>query len=190
VKRWLTCQGPFDAVQDLWDVATGRERRRFAGHRGGVNVVAFTPDGRSVVSGSEDGTGLIWDVSDVRGKPPGDAPLARESLRVRWEELAGADARVAHRATWALSAPAAVAFLGEHLRPARSPDAQGIPAPSGPIAPPGILRTLRAIAALERAGTPEARAVLARMARGDPGAIETREAKAARDRLDHREEVR
>jgi WD40 repeat protein len=31
-----------------------------------VNAVAFTPDGRSVVSGSEDATALVWDVSDLR----------------------------------------------------------------------------------------------------------------------------
>jgi WD40 repeat protein len=30
-----------------------------------VNAVAFTPDGRSIVSGSEDATALVWDVSDL-----------------------------------------------------------------------------------------------------------------------------
>ncbi len=33
-----------------------------------VNAVAFTPDGHSVVSGSEDATALVWDVSDLRGR--------------------------------------------------------------------------------------------------------------------------
>ena len=107
-------------------------------------------------------------------------------LKARWTELAGNDARAAYRATWALSVPSAVPFLREHLRPATSPDPKGIPAASGPIAPPEVLRTLRAIAALERVGTPEARAVLERMARGNPGAIETRDAKSALDRLSRR----
>jgi WD40 repeat protein len=56
----------------VWELATGRELRRLAGHRGAVNAIAFTPDGRSLVSGSEDATGLVWDVSDLRGHPQGD----------------------------------------------------------------------------------------------------------------------
>ncbi len=31
-----------------------------------VNAVVFTPDGRSVVTGSDDATALVWDVSDLR----------------------------------------------------------------------------------------------------------------------------
>jgi WD40 repeat protein len=53
----------------VWDRATGRDLRRFPGHRGSVTAVAFTPDGRSLVSGSEDGTGLVWDISDLPGNP-------------------------------------------------------------------------------------------------------------------------
>ena len=56
----------------------------------------------------------------------------------------------------------------------------------GPIAPPEVVRTLRAIAALERVGTPEARTVLERMAGGNSGAIESREAKGALLRVSRR----
>src|SRR5262249_31004362 len=38
----------------LWDVATGKEVHRFTGHRGAVNEVIFTPDGRHVLSCSND----------------------------------------------------------------------------------------------------------------------------------------
>jgi hypothetical protein len=31
-----------------------------------VNAIAFAPDGRSVISGSEDATALVWDVSELR----------------------------------------------------------------------------------------------------------------------------
>ena len=47
----------------------GRELRRCEGHLAAVNAVAFTPDGRSVVSGSDDATALVWDVSDLRESP-------------------------------------------------------------------------------------------------------------------------
>jgi WD40 repeat protein len=186
--RWLaSCSGDrrtaIDATVRIWDVATGRELGRFSGHDGAVNVLAFSPDGRSVISGGSDGTGLVWDVSDLLGNRPADAPLAREALQARWDELAGADARAAHRATWALSVPSAVPFLRERLRPTSAPDPKVVRSASGPIAPPETLRSLRAIAALERAGTPEARSTIEVMANGHPAAIETREAKASLERL-------
>src|SRR5207302_347659 len=137
---------------------------------------------------SEDATALVWDVSDLRDSRESGMRLTPDVLKSRWDELAGDDARAAYRATWALSVPSAVAFLREHLCPATSPDPNGVPAAIGPIAPPEVLRTLRAIAALERVGTPEARAVLERMARGNPDAIETRDAKSALDRLSRRPE--
>jgi RNA polymerase sigma factor (sigma-70 family) len=178
-----------DSTVRVWDTASGRELRRLEGHLAAVNAVVFTPDGRSIVSGSADATALVWDVADVNEQRE-DAPLTGEAIKARWDELASDDARAAYRATWMLSVPSAVAFLGEHLRPATLPDPKGIPAASGPIAPPDVLRTLRAIAALERVGTPEAGAVLEKMARGNPDAIPTRDARSARDRLWRRPRAR
>jgi hypothetical protein len=128
--------------------------------------------GRSVVSGSEDATAVVWDVSDLIARRQ-SGPITDESLRARWDELAGNDARAAYRATWALGVPSAVAFLREHLR---SPGA------AEPITSPEVLRTLRVIAALERIHTTEARSVIERLAQDDPGAIATREARSTLDR--------
>ncbi len=47
----------------LWDVATGAEIRRFEGHDGAVNSVAFSPDEKSIVSASGDNTLIVWDVA-------------------------------------------------------------------------------------------------------------------------------
>jgi WD40 repeat protein len=50
----------------LWDVATGREVRRFIGHTDEVVCVAFSPDGRFVVTGSKDDTTRLWETATGR----------------------------------------------------------------------------------------------------------------------------
>ncbi|AGL17357.1 SARP family transcriptional regulator [Actinoplanes sp. N902-109] len=47
---------------DLWEAATGQRVARLRGHAGRVNDVAFSADGRRLVSGSDDGTARVWDV--------------------------------------------------------------------------------------------------------------------------------
>jgi RNA polymerase sigma factor (sigma-70 family) len=57
----------YDGTVRLWDVSTGRQRRRFEGHRAEVWCVAFSPDGRLVASGGMDGELRLWQVAT--GKP-------------------------------------------------------------------------------------------------------------------------
>src|SRR6185503_14064641 len=46
----------------LWDVQTGALQRTLIGHQGSVYSIAFSPDGSTIVSGSNDDTIKFWNV--------------------------------------------------------------------------------------------------------------------------------
>src|SRR5205823_2823534 len=52
----------------LWDVATGKERATLQGLEGMVYSVAFSPDGKTLVSVSRDQTVKLWDVATGKGR--------------------------------------------------------------------------------------------------------------------------
>ena len=57
----------FDERIHIWDLATGRELLALdAATDGTVASLAFLPDGKTLVSGMDRGTALLWDISDVQ----------------------------------------------------------------------------------------------------------------------------
>ena len=60
-------------ILHIWNMQTTQEVRKLVGHRGGVSALAFTPDGKFLVSASLDQTLKVWDmtgeneVSTLRG---------------------------------------------------------------------------------------------------------------------------
>jgi len=58
-------------VVDIWDARTGELLETLQGHGNRVQSVAFTPDGRGLVSGSWDKKLKYWDVSCLANEPGG-----------------------------------------------------------------------------------------------------------------------
>ncbi len=68
---------PSDKVQ-VWDATKGAGvRATYLGHIGSVEAVAWSPDGKRIVSGSYDRTAKVWDAvgGDSVATAPGVAPL-------------------------------------------------------------------------------------------------------------------
>jgi hypothetical protein len=73
------------------------------GHEGRVLSVTFSADGRRLISGSEDTTSLVWDITGpLGGKKP--VPLSSANLDTLWTALASDAAAPAYQAIRSLSA--------------------------------------------------------------------------------------
>ena len=113
-------------------MATGRERGIFRGHEASVLSLAFSADGKHLITGSGDATVLIWDLATVAERTTaqlGKQPAIKESLEPKeleaaWADLAEEDAVKAQKAIWSLvvASKQAAPFLREHVRPAKAPN--------------------------------------------------------------------
>src|SRR5262249_45244961 len=94
-----------DGTVYLGEIATGRERQHFAGHTGRIGSLAFSADGKMLISGSEDTTALVWDLSGrlTMGKKLG-AALSAAELEAHWKMLADDDAAAGYRTVQMLAA--------------------------------------------------------------------------------------
>jgi WD40 repeat protein len=110
----------------LWETATGKEIRRLKGHRDGISSVAFTADGKALVSASRDNTVLVWQTLALDGARRKNTRLSERELLALWSDLADPDAGRAYRAMAALALTPAqtIALLQQHLPPTSAPEAK------------------------------------------------------------------
>jgi WD domain, G-beta repeat len=123
----LVASGGEDQVVYLWEVASGRERRRFEGHTGNITRLVFSTDGRTLASASADTSVLLWDPAGLTSAEQKEVAQAPKPARL-WGDLAETDAVRAGRAIRLLTAaPAqAVPMLKERLKPVAKPDAERV----------------------------------------------------------------
>lgn len=58
----LVATGCLDGCVRLWDARSGELARVFKGHRGGIQALAFSPDGRALLTASDDATAKVFEI--------------------------------------------------------------------------------------------------------------------------------
>jgi hypothetical protein len=106
----------------LWEVASASECLRLVGHEGMLTCGAFSPDGRTLLTGSDDTTILVYDLTSQKGAKRG--LISTAELEKRWSDLADKEAGTAHRALWFfVTAPAqSTPFIAGKLKPVHTAD--------------------------------------------------------------------
>jgi WD40 repeat protein len=119
--RSIFCSGN-DGVIHIYETASGKIRRSLVRHRDYISALAFTRDGRRLLSASNDLTALVWDIAlTAAGPTSAAAPSPDEQTRL-WERLSGPDAKDAYLAMTTLAAQpkVATAMIRAHIKPAVS----------------------------------------------------------------------
>jgi WD40 repeat protein len=129
--RWLAHSDRFERRLQVWDWTTpqgGARQVILRGHHGEFTDVAFTPDGKHLLTAGQDGTVLVWDMAWI-ARNAAVRPQQRTDDEL-WDDLASRDAAVAGRAVaeWVRRPAAAVERFRRELPPAADADPAAVAA--------------------------------------------------------------
>ena len=96
-SRWLAWSGSYRPGLHLLDLSQPllHAERILGTQEGHVKVLAISPDGKKIVSASDNGTALVWDLAKLQQQPR--VPRAQR-LEEDWQTLTNADAEMAYHA--------------------------------------------------------------------------------------------
>ena len=107
----------------FWSVPTGEKLGERRGHRGYITAMSFLGDGTRLLTGSSDGTAILWSLDGLKKPAPASAKAGTKELARCWEQLASADAAEAQESIFRMIAGGArsVTLLGERLQSVSGP---------------------------------------------------------------------
>jgi WD domain, G-beta repeat len=120
--------GPNQSIK-IFDASLGKEIASFQGHNGAIASLAFAADGKTLVSGGNDTTLLVWDVARIkRGQPARIAKLPAKQFEQMWTDLVSPDGKNAGKTVQTLIACSnlSVAMIKSRLQPAAPIDVKQV----------------------------------------------------------------
>lgn len=63
-SKYIATAGSYDRIVKVWDLASGRTISSFTAHQLEINSVQYSPNGRYIVTSSEDSTIKVWNAFD------------------------------------------------------------------------------------------------------------------------------
>jgi serine/threonine protein kinase/WD40 repeat protein len=101
-NRWVISAGA-DPFVHVWDLASGTEKARWDGHMGTISSIDISADRSRAVTGSFDGTVILWDTAT--GSPLRRLPMPERDLDIRAAilpdgNIVAAGGRVGHLVVW------------------------------------------------------------------------------------------
>lgn len=154
-SRSLAWGGRKDGRVWLGELASGGVRHQLSGHRGRVQALAWSADGKRLITGSADTTALIWKLTGLIGMADADnVALSEAAFASYWTDLRGPDAKRAYAAMRRLVADPSrsIGYLSRQLVPAVAADPKRVAALIANLGDPAFATRDKAARELQQIG--------------------------------------